>query len=115
MQALGWRYVLFPGLFGALLLMGAAAVTDELARAHIHARMCSVHAAPPPYNACLPVSVRVLLCVRRSGGSCSSWLTWRGRCGWAAAAARRVLLRAQLQPSPQPHESARTHMRRDDG
>jgi CBS-domain-containing membrane protein len=32
MQALGWRYVLFPGLFGALLLMGAAAVTDELAR-----------------------------------------------------------------------------------
>ena len=33
MQALGWRYVLFPGLFGALLLMAAAAVTDELARA----------------------------------------------------------------------------------
>jgi hypothetical protein len=37
MQALGWRYVLFPGLFGALLLMGAAAVTDELARAHTRA------------------------------------------------------------------------------
>jgi hypothetical protein len=32
MQALGWRYMLFPGLFGALVLMVFAAATDELAR-----------------------------------------------------------------------------------
>jgi hypothetical protein len=32
MQALGWRYMLFPGLFGALVLMAFAAATDELAR-----------------------------------------------------------------------------------
>ena len=32
MQALGARYVLYPGLAGAMLLMVAAALTDELVR-----------------------------------------------------------------------------------
>ena len=34
-QALGWTYVLYPGLAGAMLLMCASAATDELKRRFI--------------------------------------------------------------------------------
>jgi hypothetical protein len=46
MQTLGWGYLLFPGLFGALVLMAFAAATDELVRAVQRAARCALRAAP---------------------------------------------------------------------
>ena len=49
MQALGVRYLLFPGLFGALLLYLAAMATDALVRAvWLHAaRLACINADSP--------------------------------------------------------------------
>ncbi len=85
MQALGWRYVLFPGLFGALLLMLAAAATDEMARA----RLC--------WSCAQVLTLAPVLCLRRSDGFPLSLLMWwRRRAGcWAAPPC----------PQPRPPES----------